>query len=1105
MSQSRRFHIVAALVGILVLVGGSLALAWTPLPVEDDPLLRMPGTQPGVVTKLEGPNRCTNCHSDYDQAIEPGSNWMGSMMAQSARDFLFWACMTVAGQDSVWALGNPNAVDLCERCHFPQGWLAGRSDPPNASAMSGVDYDGVQCDFCHSLYDPFFEGTHELAREGDLDGSGAIDPSEWRSYWDETNIRETPSQTAADATYTEDAILAQGITFFDGDPFYTNNLPPTAYTENGSGQYFASPDGDKRASFTDATGRHSMLYSRYHKSKYYCSSCHDVSNPALANLGQDGSAPLTSETQPAYSYYHIERTFSEFMLSDYGLEGGSAGLGPYAPEVFTTSHTSNVIATCQDCHMPDAVGKGADMSDAVVRPDESVEHPQSGQPVHDLTGGNMWVGYVLASAAPASPNYDPENEALLDQGPDVLTLDLGQGDGYDPGAILRGVDRARQQLLQAAAIEELTYDPGSGAISFRIQNYTGHKLISGFPEGRRMFVGIKAYSGGSLIYEVNPYDAGIGTLKGLPEAYSPNSPALATGEAHVEALVYEMHPSSSLTGEDETFHFVLADDRYKDNRIPPKGFRIDEAPARLAQPVWHGQEEDPNNPTIYTPEEYAGGYDAVDLADYGILVPGADLIEVTLYYQTTSREYIEFLRDEINGDSTRTLSSPTPSGEPEAYIIQSDPFFDQLKAWGDTIWQLWDRNKDLPGASPFAMTGATWSGTPPTPSVQLSPDAQAVTESAGTVAVTVTLSSPSLAEVSVPFTVGGSASGGGVDHDLAAGTFVLESGTLSDSLTFQVTDDALYERAETVVVTLGEPVNASLGSPSQQTITIVDDDDEPEISFSQPAYDQAESGGSATITVTLSGETALTASVNYATSDGSATAGADYTASSGSLSFSPGEVTKTFDVPVLVDTLPEDDETVNLSLAGAVSATLGTGTAQLTLIDDDPLPSLSVSDSSADEIDSHLTFTASLSAASGRDVSVDYTTSDGSATAGEDYSAATGETLTIPAGQTSGLIQIPLIDDALDEPNETFTLTLSNANYATLVSNQATGTIIDDDPLPSLSVSDSSASESDGHLTFTASLSAASGRDVSVDYTTSDDSATAGQDYSAATGETLTI
>jgi hypothetical protein len=261
------------------------------------------------------------------------------------------------------------------------------------------------------------------------------------------------------------------------------------------------------------------------------------------------------------------------------------------------------------------------------------------------------------------------------------------------------VSRAQKQLTDAAAVHSVSYSPSTGALSFRVQNQTGHKLISGFPEGRRMFVNIRLYSGAALIYEVNPYDPVAGTLKGLPLEYSPSSPALGAGEEHRDELVYEMHPTSSLTGETETFHFVLATGRYKDNRIPPKGFRVAEAGARLSVPVWHGAP----SPGYFTAAEYAGGYDDVSLT----VATGADMVEVNLYYQTTSREFIEFLRDEINGAGT-TLTSPTPAGETVAYTALRDPFFDGLRAWGDTLWDLWDHNRSVPGAAPVLMTDALW-------------------------------------------------------------------------------------------------------------------------------------------------------------------------------------------------------------------------------------------------------------------------------------------------------------------------------------------------------------------------------------------------------------
>ncbi|MBK9515969.1 MAG: hypothetical protein IPO09_01200 [Anaeromyxobacter sp.] len=149
--------------------------------VRQDPLLRMPGTQPGQVT-LEGSATCHRCHGGGDRAFTQATPdargrtdyeeynlfkaWQGSMMGNSARDPLMFACFTVAAQDSKHALGTFNAVDLCLRCHFPKGWLEGRSSTLNASAMTGEDYDGIQCSFCHRLEDPLTKATFDEAREG---------------------------------------------------------------------------------------------------------------------------------------------------------------------------------------------------------------------------------------------------------------------------------------------------------------------------------------------------------------------------------------------------------------------------------------------------------------------------------------------------------------------------------------------------------------------------------------------------------------------------------------------------------------------------------------------------------------------------------------------------------------------------------------------------------------------------------------------------------------------------------------------------------------------------------------------------------------------------
>ncbi len=713
------------------------------LPVREDPLVRMPGTQPGGIQQnpLASATTCFPCHgnglgawqkpnpdqrnrTDYSE-YEIFHAWQGSMMGNSARDPLMFACFTVAAQDSIYALGNPNAVDICLRCHFPKGWLEGRSSLPgqlNASAMTGDDYDGIQCSFCHRMSDPFYKTTNSGAREG----------SNWPVYWDEQNNRllapEYQSKNRAYQTLLADMLISPTIRLFSGAPFYIADNPfSILYTENGSGQYFISPTEERRGSFADVfvgdPPDHDTLYSRYHKGKFICESCHDVSNPVMANMAQKDAKPgdkvvLATEKLPAFAFSHVERTFSEFRLSAYNAPGGADGKGnfkpytgprnvPAPPGWWETDQPGNKITKCQDCHMCSRWSVASNDPLNPVRPEQSLEHPNTWMPCHALTGANVWMTSILASIAPDNLAPDPFNKELL--GPtqvDKLTMDVMQGSwttltpphidaSLTPptltAALQLAATRIRGVLGNAANISDLKYLPASGALSFRVQNNSGHKLISGFPEGRRMFVNIKVYKGATLLQEINPYDSVVGTLKGLPDA--PSSPRLASNELYSDPLVYEVKLGSSITGEQTTFHFALATHRYKDNRIPPKGFNITGAPARLSEPVWQGQ----SAPTYFTAAEYAGGYDELALT-----VPkGATAINVSLYYQTTSREYMEFLRDEING--TGRLSLPQ-----SAYIAQSDQFFTHLKGWGDTIFNLWDHNKNLDGGKPFLMTQGIW-------------------------------------------------------------------------------------------------------------------------------------------------------------------------------------------------------------------------------------------------------------------------------------------------------------------------------------------------------------------------------------------------------------
>ena len=196
-------------------------------------------------------------------------------------------------------------------------------------------------------------------------------------------------------------------------------------------------------------------------------------------------------------------------------------------------------------------------------------------------------------------------------------------------------------------------------------------------------------------------------------------------------------------------------------------------------------------------------------------------------------------------------------------------------------------------------------------------------------------------------------------------------------------------------------------------------------------------------------------------------------------------------------------ETFTVALSNASEATLGTSTATGTITDATTIPSASIADATATEgTDSALSFTVTLDAAPTGTVTIDYATTDGTATAGADYTSTTG-TLTFADGATSRSISVPIANDALNESNETLTVTLSNASGATLGTASATGTIVNRTVvLPSASIaSDGDATEgTDTSVTFMVTLDKAGTETVTLKYASADGTATAGSDYIAASG-----
>lgn len=383
----------------------------------------------------------------------------------------------------------------------------------------------------------------------------------------------------------------------------TTTIPLTP----GNAAFVFDPEDYRRGPFTVFTdgldlhvlgGAKGTIESAYHQEAAFCGTCHDISNPlltwnpisqtyALNELGQ----PFTDTGQ----MFPIERTYSEWRLSSYNTPGGV-----YAPE-FGGNKTT--VSTCQDCHMRDVTGKGGSYfgspSNVPLRDD---------MPLHDLTGANTWVPQII----PLHPVFSATFTEDPIVGPKRLeALDLG-------------IERARY-MLQNAADVSAWFDAGSGQLTVRVVNNSGHKLPTGYVEGRRMWLQIEGYdAAGNLVYTSGAYDPATGVL---------------TEDADIR-LYESLH---GLTDEwaaqlglppGESFHFVLNNIILEDNRIPPRGYTYADFLAAGAEPRTDGQPD----PTLYADGQYW------DEVVYN-LPAGVVYGRVRLLYQTSSKEYIEFLRD----------------------------------------------------------------------------------------------------------------------------------------------------------------------------------------------------------------------------------------------------------------------------------------------------------------------------------------------------------------------------------------------------------------------------------------------------------------------------
>jgi large repetitive protein len=369
---------------------------------------------------------------------------------------------------------------------------------------------------------------------------------------------------------------------------------------------------------------------------------------------------------------------------------------------------------------------------------------------------------------------------------------------------------------------------------------------------------------------------------------------------------------------------------------------------------------------------------------------------------------------------------------------------------------------------------------------------------------TVTLSAASGLGVTVAYaTSDGTATAPG-DYSAAGGQVAFAAGQTTRSVSVAVNGDTLDETNETFTLALSGPTNATIAD--DQGVGTITDDDGPAISIGDVTVAEGDTGTTtATFAVSLSASSPQTVSISYATANGTATAPADFLAAAGTIAFGPGETTRNVDVTVNGDLFDEVDETYLVNLSGPVNGSIADGQGLGTITDDDAQPSLSVNDVTVTEGNSgtaNATFTVGLSHSSGQQVTVDYATGDGTATAPADYAAQSGQVV-FTAGQATRTVTVPVNGDLLDESDESFTLNLSGAVNAAIADGQGLGTITDDDALPALSIDDVVVTEGNSgtlNATFTVDLNAASGRQVSVSYATADGTATAPGDYQSRSG-----
>lgn len=372
---------------------------------------------------------------------------------------------------------------------------------------------------------------------------------------------------------------------------------------------------------------------------------------------------------------------------------------------------------------------------------------------------------------------------------------------------------------------------------------------------------------------------------------------------------------------------------------------------------------------------------------------------------------------------------------------------------------------------------------------------------------TISYSGKSRSGITVQYATTDVTATGGVDYTSTTGTASLPNGGCKcTTVTVDVLGDLDQEATEAFQVNLSDPTAASIRD-GVGVGTIYDNDGPPEIVVLPASAGEAD--GAATFTVALTSSDAGSISVDFTTADVTALAGTDYTTTSGTLVFLPGDTEESLPVPVIDDLVAEEDETFTIDLSNPVGGTIAGAQAIGTIVSDDADPSVSVDDIAFAEGDvgsSIASFTLSLSAASSKTVAIGYATSGAGATQGLDYVSTSGIATFVP-GDTAETVEVHFLGDSIFETDEDLTLDLADEDNVSIGDGQGLATIVNDDAAPVLSIDDVTVTEGDAGstvATLTITKSGSTALASSATWNTVDMTAVGGSDYASAS-DTITL